>query len=38
MENPMNNIDIKLVTKRKQYIKWSIISNIKKEKKFVIEQ
>lgn len=33
IENPMNKIDVKIVTSRKQYLKWSLKSTFKREKK-----
>ena len=33
-ENPMNKVQVKMMTTRKQYLKWSFRLKFKKEKKF----
>ena len=34
IENPMNKVNVKIVTTRKQYLKWSFRPTFKREKQF----
>ena len=37
-EKPMNWVDVRIVTSRRQYVKWSFRPTFKKGKKIVMEQ
>ena len=38
IENPMNNIDVKILITSKQYLKWSFRRTFKRENNFLMEE